>query len=1357
MNLFLFINNIKIIMTHKLIIDKIKYRKIYHISDIHIRNTEEHIKIYEHVFNNLYEYLESVKSDTSMIVITGDVLHNKDKLTTICETLCIDFFERLSKIMTTIVIPGNHDFNERNNSLEDSLSTILYKRTFKNLYYLRNSGIYKFGNILFGVSSLIDGKFIKSDEISDEGIKIGLYHGPIANSKNSKGFEFSKNSITIFDGYDLVLLGDIHYHQYLNENKTIAYASSLISQNFAETDNNHGVLVWNLKNKESFYKPIHNDYRYDEIDIKHNKIFYKGKLIQNEELELPLYGKLRINTINCDQDFYNKTIFNIKSKYPNLNIVHNKLLSKTGTQQNKIKEKNTITLQSVVDSEIKKLPEETRKYIEKILLKEIKSAIQSVDEKLNWRLLTLEFSNMFSYGPNNIIDFTQLTFDEITGLFGPNSIGKSSLIDILLFSLFNDYSRNYQDKHKSVLNGAIINTKEDTFSCKVSFCIDNSIYFVEKEGNRKGAKSENTSDNYKFTKFDFYKIESNNKIDLNGQDRFETNDKIKKLIGSYTDFCLSSVCLQNNIRDKIDFFIMSPNERKLFLNKRLKFDIFNNIEEKYKDLLKETKINVKNIEKMDEYQNYDHNSDILIKELSESVLNYENIKTTLEDQLKNNNDELNKLYQKLKHVDKSIDCISHDKLEIINSVKIYKNKLKKYLDVDFDEKIEQIYNNNLLLSSKLSTTEQECNLDELIEQKNKLIKYMSDIKIKINNLHLIKNKETIISNNQIFEKQKTEKIINIRANILPNYKIISKNKIQNKILENLKQICISTEIPDYNQQINDTQINILNIENDINNLQSNINNIQNIIDKYDGITIDDNINILYNSLNFDEYYINTTNILNNYNKYYEINKVIETNDEIFTMLNDFNNCINTDCSNCLKHSNNINKLFSKLNIHEDCSVIRNKFLELQRLKNEYEQIIVYHYNKKLSNYQSLLELYSSILEHEKNKLNYYFEKANDNTIGNFKVELRENIIKMEQNNLLHELNETNDMVNEEYLLLNDQMIQYNQLTEELNSYEIKLVDINKNIDNYCKDNNIFKQIDNNNNIIQEFKNEKNKMNLYNSELSKLNNILDNIYNYEYNLTIYSQINDVKKNIQLITNNIISVNNEYNNKKHLQLKLINNKDKYLKYINELKKYNALIEIYENIIRIIGPKGIPRQIINIKLQHIEDTVNDIIMPFINKRIYITKEIDDIKVLINDGISKYYSCGGMENFIISMAFKIAFTNTFNIPQSGILFIDEGVSVLDKNHVSNFRIISNFIKQYYNHIILITHIDSFYDYTFEIINITKNKVNQSYIQFPSNIIKDDLHNITHIKTNKTNKPKHNKTIKPKPITKKNNIEIEV
>ena len=68
---------------------------------------------------------------------------------------------------------------------------------------------------------------------------------------------------------------------------------------------------------------------------------------------------------------------------------------------------------------------------------------------------------------------------------------------------------------------------------------------------------------------------------------------------------------------------MSPIEKKVFLNERLKFDIFKNIESKYKDLLKETNLNLKHIEKSDEYQNYNHNIDEEINELNLVIANYE--------------------------------------------------------------------------------------------------------------------------------------------------------------------------------------------------------------------------------------------------------------------------------------------------------------------------------------------------------------------------------------------------------------------------------------------------------------------------------------------------------------------------------------------------------------------------------------------------------------------------------------------------------------------------------------------------------------------------------------------------------------
>lgn len=1332
-------------MKTNIVINKlVKYDKIYHISDIHIRNTEEHIKIYSHVFENLYKYLLDVKSEKSLIVITGDILHNKDKLTTISETLCVDFLEKLSSLMTTIIIPGNHDFNEKANTKEDSLSTILYKRPFNNLYYLKYSGVYKFNNILFGFSSLIDNKFVKALDISDDGIKIGLYHGAVANSKNSQGFEFSKNSITNFDDYDFVLLGDIHYYQYLNEEKTIAYASSLISQNFSETDLYHGVLVWDLKNKSSSYKIIHNDYRYEELDIKNNKILYQNKQTTVENLELSPNGKLRINIMNTEQDFYNKTVFNIKAKYPNINIVHNKILSKTQQQIDKTTVNNKISLQSVVDNEIQKLPEESRKFIEKVLLKEIKSAIQTVDEKLNWRLLSLEFSNMFSYGPNNVIDFTKLTFDEITGLFGPNSIGKSSLIDILLFSLFDDYSRNYQDKHKSQ-NSTIINTKEKTFTCKVSFCIDNTVYFIEKEGLRLAPKTEYTTGTFKPTKYDFYKMESDKKIQLNGQDRVQTLNRITKLIGSYNDFCISSVCLQNNLRDKIDFFNMSPTEKKKFLNDRLNFDIFKNIEDKYKDLLKENKINIKHIEKTEEYINYNHNIDTQIKQTSEALIIFEQSKFDLDNQLKNNNDELSQLYEKLKHVDDDIDSFLSDKKEINNDINVIQQKLDKYKDTNLDDKIEQLHENNLKLSSKLKISNSKYNLEDLNKYKNNYTHFITTIESKINKLYLIKNQKTINSKNQKFEKQKLEKIIEIKSRIFSDSKLLSKNKFSENIIDSLKYIFNQTQIHQIQNQINDTNLNISNLENNINSIMISIKYIENILIKYDGISYNDYTINIYNNINYDDYYDMMTNIQQEYNKYYELYKVIETNNDIFKLLKDFNNCINIDCSNCLHHYDNINKLFTNYDIHEDLSIIKYKYEQLHKNKIEFHQIIVYHYTIKLNNFKTLLQLFNSMLEHEKNKLAQIIEQSNDSTIISFKNDIQEKITKFEQHNLLIQLEQLLNSTNEEYILLNQQLEEFTELSEELKQYKDKLTEVKFNIDNYEKDTILLKQIDNNKNTIQDLKLKKNKLRTYNLELSKLNYTLQNIYNSEYNSKLYLHINNVKKNIQTITNNIISVNNKINENKQLLLKINNNKNKYNKLSEELCKFNELNDIYENIIKITGPKGIPRQIINIKLLHVENIVNDIIYPFINKDIVITKDIEDIKVLINDGTRKYYNCGGMENFIIAMAFKIAFTYTFNIPQSGILIIDEGVSVLDKEHIRHFDIISNFIKQYYNHIILITHIDAFYDYTFDVITITQNKYKQSIVIFSSETINYSYENKTEIIKQKMKQP--TKTMKKIPL----------
>ena len=185
-------------------------------------------------------------------------------------------------------------------------------------------------------------------------------------------------------------------------------------------------------------------------------------------------------------------------------------------------------------------------------------------------------------------------------------------------------------------------------------------------------------------------------------------------------------------------------------------------------------------------------------------------------------------------------------------------------------------------------------------------------------------------------------------------------------------------------------------------------------------------------------------------------------------------------------------------------------------------------------------------------------------------------------------------------------------------------------------------------------------------------------------------------------------------------MISSRKNYYRICKKIKTTEYNIYLYENIIKIVSIKnnnGIPRKIINHKLLLIENSVNNILNKFLDKKIYITKEIDDIKVIIIDQKSnKVPFGGGMESFMMMLACKVAFTQIFNISHPNILFIDEGVSVLDRDHITNFNVISEFMKTYYNHIILITHIDSFFDYTVDNININKKMVKDnetSYVYY--------------------------------------------
>ena len=87
---------------------------IYHLADIHIRPLDRHDE-YRHVFNNLYEFLHNERNiKESLIVICGDIIHEKDKITPELILLLREFLKNLSNITDVILFSGNHDLIENN-------------------------------------------------------------------------------------------------------------------------------------------------------------------------------------------------------------------------------------------------------------------------------------------------------------------------------------------------------------------------------------------------------------------------------------------------------------------------------------------------------------------------------------------------------------------------------------------------------------------------------------------------------------------------------------------------------------------------------------------------------------------------------------------------------------------------------------------------------------------------------------------------------------------------------------------------------------------------------------------------------------------------------------------------------------------------------------------------------------------------------------------------------------------------------------------------------------------------------------------------------------------------------------------
>lgn len=538
--------------------------RIYHLADIHIRNLKRHQE-YRTVFNRTVDEIKRTLTPNSVIFLGGDIVHAKTDMTPELIQAVQEFFKQFADIAPTILITGNHDCNLNNKSRLDALTPIVNALNHPNLYYLKDSGVYQLADKHFTVMSVFDKPkdFIKADSFTAD-YKIALHHGAVNNAMTDIGFRLQNDHVNIdtFEGYQLTLLGDIHKPaQFLNEAKTIAYPGSLVQQNHAEALI-HGMLVWDTSTKNAEFVEIPNDICYYTLEVENGN---------HTQMPIELNGKtirLRVKVKNTDSADLKTIIANVKSNFNieeyTIQKINDFTNNKTRVQKINIGDVRDVEYQNELISKYL----DNKFALDDIMLDGIRHVNRTVNSSLpkleisrnvSWIPKKFEFSNMFSYGVNNVIDFTNMR--GVYGIFAPNASGKSTMLDAITYCVFDKCGRT--SKASSVLNN-----KSTSFNCKFNFELDGRNYFIEKTGTKGRGEHVRVDVNF------YYIDDLGQQVSLNGKERSETNDHIRNLLGTYEDFVLTALSVQNNNTGFID---MAQKDRKDLLAQFLDINIFEDL------------------------------------------------------------------------------------------------------------------------------------------------------------------------------------------------------------------------------------------------------------------------------------------------------------------------------------------------------------------------------------------------------------------------------------------------------------------------------------------------------------------------------------------------------------------------------------------------------------------------------------------------------------------------------------------------------------------------------------------------------------------------------------------------------------
>jgi len=1311
------------------------YEYIIHIADIHIRaGTETNSRYNEYllVFENLKESILSsnMNSHNAIIVIAGDIFHNKNKV----ENFGLDLFKKLITFLTqiakTVIIPGNHDFLQQYPDDPSLLDSILLSN-IKDLYYLNTTCTLTLDNIFISTISvkdtLVPGEgsgIIKDlplfplDNIDPIKTKVALFHGSFCKTYFNHNQQVDGNNsypLEMLKGFDIGCLGDIHLHQ---EGKydtcSYAYSGSLVQQNFGEDIIDHGYLIWDVKTKKSKHIPIKNPYGFAVFKYNQNKwtIKYRNNFIEIENIithpNFPKNISIRIDgTYNNIDTLYNT----LKSN--NINIIDFKNIIGTVKpfQQNITQEETKDTnyfklyfkdtpVSDYIDNPEKLLITSTilkpiiDKRNDKILqsINNYKEAIELDNKTTNshstFTLNTLEFENCLCYGKNNKIVFEHFNNKSVI-INAPNGSGKSALYEIICYAIFGEPMPSRQTKKFS---GSFVNKESQKALTIISININNILYTIKR------TYTTNVN-NLRITDCSVSSQET--KKPITGvkliQKWLDTN------IGSIEDFLKSSMITQD-----FDFSFLSIDPKHI--KKYIDININLNSIIKFKELIKES---------------YNASKDI-IQHIDTAILqlNMDTIEFNEEITL----DEIEKLTKKKETLYNSLPYIDYNKYpiekletKIINTIDITNlkdynelmtlkidnsnkdfNKIKPYVNTDFNdiqEKLNKLYNHKPPFNKTVKIPE---NLDKIIKDKFNDIDTLITICKKYGN-----NEYTDTQKNTI-----TIKSLSTKDNLKSEYDIIITSiNDNNKTIQKLqKDVNTLNNILHTIEPIAKPTMTILEAEEAIeqyNTLNLKFPKKHKIFIKYEKEleTLEEKRINVYNKQKLTPEqcyeYIEEFNILEEQKPVYDIDKTLR---DYKVQLKEYDNiAYNDKCNVCMKQ----HWVIKKLELEEQISILDHKLpysiLKIDKWFSRYSYL-----KTNIENYKDIIEQYnintsiSNIKEKNifewittynilKDNLKTYKDTIKQTKAYNeYKLSVKETNHKIkdtleslklveESNNTLYSrkaaitnsLNDINYTIYKAHMLYEAyEFKKYNEWSEEVNKLETILT-FKPLVDDYYSS---IQQVEDYRQLTvwKEY--------YYNEELIK---------NQKVHLIRKETLNIIKT-IETDINELIIYKTNMITQCNIATK---NKIEYDKLFNLQSNINTSINIFKIILD--NYDNFQKWLYDIHiLPNIISNVNNIISEATINPFTIDAMVDNEGILFTLDKTSIIKASGFQKFIINIALRIAFLDLYNNRSScSQLFIDEGWTSADANNRTLIPKVLNYLLSKFNSVIIVSHIDEIKD----------------------------------------------------------------